>query len=179
MGSAGDARRHQKPVVPKITNNEDLANIAEAFVGAYFSSEGSIFSAWRFLLWLQQEDSEQDIPEAWEKAVLGHRFRGRTPSYLEIQEIVDGGEKILRVHYAEPDQPPWIEYRRSGPNRKFQEEPREVGAEKWEPLVFAQTHMTLVSTHNSKIPNERCPVPTKVNSWLLGAPTAPLVTVKP
>ena len=76
------------------------------------------------------------------------------PTYLEFQEIVDGSEKILRVHYVEDtNQPPWIEYRRSGPNRKFPEERREVGAEKWEPLVFAQTHMTFVSMHNSKIPN--------------------------
>jgi dsRNA-specific ribonuclease len=174
-------RQNQKPVASKIPNNEDLANIAEAFVGAYFSSEGTFFSAWQFLLWLQQEEVGQDISEVWEEAVLGHllfgsgvRFHGRTQTYLEIQEVVDGSEKILRVLYEVQytKQPSWIEYRRSGPNRKLPEERRGVGADNWEPLFFAQKDMTFVSKHGRVVPG-------KVNSWLLGGPFAPLATVKP
>ena len=130
-------KQHHQHVCPKVPNNEDLANIAEAFVGAYFVSEGTFFSACRFLLWLQQQSGEEDNPQPWEKAVVGHllcgsghSFRGRTTSYLEFQEIVVGAEKILRVTYTEKDMPSWIEYRRSGPgpnNRKFPEEPGEGG----------------------------------------------------
>jgi hypothetical protein len=189
LWAAPGTRCHQneKPVVLKIPNHEDLANITEAFVGAYFSSEGSFFSAWQFLLWLQQEDVQPDISETWENAVLGHllfgssiKFHGRTTSYLELYEIVDGSEKILRVHYtSETIKSYWIEYRRSGLNRKVPEERRVSGTETWEPLVFTQKQMIFVSKCICLETHQRCPVPNKVNSWLLGAHIAALAVVKP
>jgi hypothetical protein len=179
--------RNEERVVLKIPDNEDLANIAEAFVGAYFVSEGSFFSAWQFLLWLQQEEGQPDRSEAWEPAVLGHllfgssiKFHGRTRSYLEFYERVHEGENILSVHYApEEDEPCWIEYRRSGLNRKMPEEYREGGTVSWQPLVFARKQMTFVSTHIGTTSKQCSPVPGKVNSWLLGAHIAALSLVKP
>jgi dsRNA-specific ribonuclease len=175
----------QEPIVSKSPNNEDLANIAEALVGAYFLSEGSFFSAWQFMLWLTHQDASEEAPKPWEKAVLGHLllgsgkpFRGHTPSYLELQEIVDGGESILRVQYSDKDQPPWIEYRRSGPNRKFPEERREFGTDKWESLVFVQKHMTFVSLCPSLCLKKHLEVPNKVCGWLLGKSLASLVKLK-
>jgi dsRNA-specific ribonuclease len=175
----------KEPIVSKSPNNEDLANIAEALVGAYFLSEGSFFSAWQFLLWLTHEDASEEAPKPWEKAVLGHLlfgsgkpFRGRTPSYLELQEIVDDGETILRVQYSDPEQPPWIEYRRPGPNRKFPEERRELGTDKWEPLAFSKKHMTFVSLRLTLCTKTSIEVPNKVCHWCLGKCIASLVTVK-
>ena len=169
----------------KQLEDEDLAHIAEAFIGAYYLSEGNFFSAHQFILWLQDRGGEQDKSEAWEQAVLGHllcgaeqSFRGRTPSYLEFHEIFDSEskEKILHVRYSEMGQPQYIAYRRSKPDRKYPEERREGGLEEysWKPLVYNNKHQTFVSIEGCK-----CPLPNKVTSWLLGKPTAPLVTVKP
>jgi hypothetical protein len=119
---------HQQ-VCHKVPNNEDLANITEGFVGAYFVSEGTFFSDCKFLLWLQQRSGEEDSPKPWENAVVGHvlcgsghPFRGQATSYLEFQEMLVGAEKRLRVTYTDEDKPSWIEYRRYGlgpNNRKF------------------------------------------------------------
>ena len=55
-------------------NSEDLANIAEALVGAYCLSEGRFFSAFQFVLWLQKQGGEEDNSEVWENAALGHHL---------------------------------------------------------------------------------------------------------
>jgi hypothetical protein len=149
-------RSHQERVVTKIPNNDDLADIAEAFVGAYFVSEGSLFSVCQFLSWLQQESGEEEKPKAWENAVIGHLlcgsghvFRGRTTSYLEFQEIAVGTDKILKVKYVEAGKPFWIEYRRSDPrpnHRKFPEERRGGGSQ-----VRGSSWATRTSTRHSSL----------------------------
>jgi dsRNA-specific ribonuclease len=176
-------KQHHQHVCPKVPNKEELANIMEAFVGAYFISEGTFFSACQFLLWLQQRSGEEDNPKPWEKAVVGHllcgsghSFRGHTSSYTEFQEIVVGDEKILRVTYAGENKPYWIEYRRSGlgpNNRKFPEERRQGGAEKWQVLGYVQKYQSFVSREDSKTP-----VPNKMLHWLLGKSCCSLVNLQ-
>ena len=174
----------QEPVVSKSPNNEDLANIAEALVGAYFLSEGSFFSAWQFLCWLAPQYAEEGA-QTWEKAVLGHllfgagkTFRGRTASYEELQEIVDTSENILRVKYSDKNHLGWIEYRRSARNRKFPEERRELGANKWESLVWVHKHRAFVSNIHAFSSKDLVQVPNKVREWILGKPIVALATVK-
>jgi dsRNA-specific ribonuclease len=177
-------KQHHQHVCPKVPNKEELANIMEALVGAYFISEGTFFSVCQFLLWLQQQSGEEDNPKPWEKAVVGHllfgsgnSYRGRTSSYIEFQEILVGDETILRVTYAGENKPYWIEYRRSGlgPNtRKFPEERRQGGTGKWQLLGYVQKCNSFVSREDYKTP-----VPNKMLNWLLGKSCCSLVNLKP
>ena len=139
-------------------------------------------------MWLQNGG---EAAPPWEKAVLGHLlfgisqpFRGRTPSYLEFHEVwaEDPHEKVLRVHYSESSQPFWAEYRRPSPTGRTQPVerfPMLDSKKEWKPLVYSPKHHTFVSFRMPGFEQKGCPVPNKVSSWLLGKPTAPLVTVKP
>ena len=161
-------------------------------MGAYYLSEGTFFSAHQFSLWLQKSGNE--LEPSWEEAVLGHLlfgisqpFRGRTPSYLEFHEVraEDSNEKVLRVHYSESSQPFWAEYRRPSPNAQngrtqpVERFPKIDGKKEWKSLVYSPKHHTFVSFRMPSNEQKAWAVPNKVSSWLLGKPTAPLVTVKP
>lgn len=176
---------------------EVRAQVAEAFVGVYYASEGSFFSANQFIEWLHekaaQEPAEGEEEYPWEKAVLGHLlfgsgrpFRGRTPSYSEFYEdsvpsAGDQGEKILRVHYSDSSTTFWAEYRRPRPGsgnteplERFPNDP-DPAMQAWKPLLHNPQHATFMSSRVHTIRQ----LPNKVSSWLLGKPVAPLVTVKP
>ena len=174
-----------RPQQPSNTQLEvdELAHIAEAFIGAFYLSEGSFFSAHQFIEWLQTFGGERDKSEPWEKAVLGHLFtseeifQGRTPTYLEFQIIFDieSGEEILRVRYSEHSLPEYIEYRKSKPGRKNPEERRGdgFGTCTWLPLAYDNQNRTFAS-----ISNCYSAVPSKVSSWLLGKPMPAMVSIK-
>jgi hypothetical protein len=176
-------RQHPNPVISKIPAVDDLVDIAEAFVGAYVISQGGFFSAWKFLLGLQHHHDEEDKPVACENAVLGHlpfciekKFKGKTQSYIELQEVGEDGDKILRVAYSDALNRWRCEYRRSGPNRKFPEERREAGG-KWRCLDYSHRDHTFNSLSET-LPSEKYPLPNKVSSGMSGEPIASLVTIK-
>jgi hypothetical protein len=150
-------RCHQQPnpSVSKIPNLDDLANIAEALVGAYFRSQGSFFSAWQLISWLHHHSDEEDKPEAWESAVLGHllfgtgkKFKGQTHTYIDLQDVEEVGEKILRVTYSDEKEHSRVEYRRCGPNRKSPEE-RQQDDETWKGVDYSHKHLAFISSNGT------------------------------
>jgi hypothetical protein len=158
-----------------------LVDIAEAFVGAYFISQGGLLSALNFLLGLQHHYDEEDKPVACENAVLGHlpfciekKFKGKTQSYIELQEVEEDG--VLRVTYSEDLHRCRREYGRSGPNRMFPEERKEAGGKK-RCLDYSHRDRTVNSLSES-LPSEKYPLPIMVSSWMSGEPIASLVTIK-
>ena len=172
-------------------DDEVHAQVAEAFVGAYYLSEGAFFSAHQFLLWLL-DGSGVEEEKPWEQAVVGHLlfgsqdpFRGRTPSYLDFYEAPaedDTSEKALWVRYDEEGsgqhtQPFWAEYRRSQPwltgKQPGRVQPIECfpkigGKQKFEPLAYGHKENCFVSYRLPGHEGKPYPVPNKVTSWLLG-----------
>jgi hypothetical protein len=156
---------------------------AEACVGANFISQGGFFSALNFLLGLQHHYDEEDKPVACQNAVLGHlqfciekKFTGKTRSYIELQEVEEDGDKVLRVTYSDNLHRCRREYRRSGPSRTFPEERKEAGGKK-RCLDYSHRDRT-VNSLSETLPSEKYPLPIKVSSWKSGEPIASLVTKK-
>ena len=161
---------------------EVAAGIAEAFVGAYFFSmgqDGNFFSAWQFLLWLQQG---KEVEAPWVHAAMAHllfdhhhRYRGRTPSYSEFREewAPAWTEKILRVHYCcESQCPYWVTYRRPRPGFGGNGPMERHDGKDWRPLLYSNAQHTFVSADGTLVPNKVC-------RWMLGRPIASLTAAKP
>lgn len=126
-------------------------------------------------------------------AVLGHHilgnhhhFRGRTPSYHEMQVAVEeDGAEVLRVSYENGKV---YDYRRAQPtsgNTKPQERLVELEGDKvvsheWGSLMYSHAHRTMVSAWMREENDEHKPrpLPNKVTAWIRGRPLASLTTVK-
>ncbi len=166
---------------------EDLIRIGEAFLGAYFTSEGGGFlSCWLFLTWLQGKSKKADLPTASPiireiEASVGHllfgdhqKFPGKRMKYLEFYERFEEKEQILVVKYAENQH--LREYQRANSESRYPQERivENNGLCEWRPLQWSDSHGTFVMTGVE----DDILVPNKVLRWLMRRPVKALVTVR-
>eukprot|EP00397_Hematodinium_sp_SG-2012_P000783 GEMP01000784.1.p1 GENE.GEMP01000784.1~~GEMP01000784.1.p1 ORF type:complete len:1495 (+),score=357.62 GEMP01000784.1:590-4486(+) len=148
---------------------------------------GGFFQAWNLLEWLltSQGENRKGTSQKECSAVLGHylfgntdHFLGRTPSYMEFQEMEEEGEKILKVYYEGRG---WVDYRRQNldDGRLWpQERLAEYHTPTWKIMKYHPEFKTYVSASMLDPEGQERPLPNKVTSWLRGKRCASLTTVK-
>ena len=167
-------------------HQKGMQGLHALLAGVWNSAGGDFSGAWRLWKCSTFEQQREGGP-FMEDAVLGSflfgknvRFGGRTPSYIELQELLSGDgvdARTLSVHYNDNELnfKGHISYIRA----TNQQPPMECKGKVRKPLCFSHALGTFVSSFITDAVRKPCPLPNKVASWIFGSNLAAMIKIKP